>query len=233
MSATPCKPTAFKVCCIQSIAEADAAIDAGAVALGLVGAMPNGPGQLDDDQITAIAAHIHQRTGGANWATLLTSRTTAADIIAHVDKTGVNTVQIVDWPTPDLEPVHRAIRAARPDLRVFQVIHVENETAIAQAQRAAASADVLLLDSGAPSATTRTLGGTGLVHDWSISKKIIESCGKPVFLAGGLTPDNVKDAVGAVQPYGVDICSGIRDKDRQYALNLDKLKAFADALRED
>ncbi|NWG91283.1 MAG: phosphoribosylanthranilate isomerase, partial [Parvularculaceae bacterium] len=86
--------------------------------------------------------------------------------------------------------------------------------------------------SGKPSAAVRTLGGTGDVHDWSISRRVVESCGRPVFLAGGLNPLNVVEAIRAARPFGVDICSGLRDTERGYALNAEKLAAFAAALRQ-
>jgi phosphoribosylanthranilate isomerase len=54
------------------------------------------------------------------------------------------------------------------------------------------------------------LGGTGRAHDWAISRKIREAIEKPLYLAGGLTPDNVARAIETVQPFGVDVCSGVR-----------------------
>ncbi|WP_369410450.1 phosphoribosylanthranilate isomerase [Pontibacter qinzhouensis] len=54
------------------------------------------------------------------------------------------------------------------------------------------------------------MGGTGRIHDWVISRRIRESIGKPIFLAGGLTPENVREAIEVVQPFGVDVCSGVR-----------------------
>ena len=70
--------------------------------------------------------------------------------------------------------------------------------------------DAILLDSGNPKLAVKELGGTGRRHDWKLSRQIVETCGKPVFLAGGLNADNVKEAVETVQPYGVDICTGVR-----------------------
>lgn len=210
---------------MQSIAEADMAIAAGAQAIGLVGEMPNGPGPITDDAIREIAAHVHARHGDKIWTALLTSRTSGENIIDHIAYTGVNTVQIVDAPEPG---AYEKIRAKLPAVRIMQVIHVEDEGAIDQAL-AAGAADVILLDSGKPSAAIRTLGGTGDVHDWSVSKRIVESVKQPVFLAGGLNPENVMSAIEAVRPDGVDICSGLRDeKSRLIGAKLD---AFAQALR--
>lgn len=217
----------FKVCCIQSTDEADMAAAAGALAVGLVGPMPNGVGPIDDALIADIAKHVRARYAGEVWATLLTSRTEGDAIADHVAATGVDTVQIVDAPAPG---AYAKLHRAHPALRIIQVIHVEDESALNQARRAGEGADYILLDSGKPSASVRTLGGTGDVHDWSISRRVVETCGKPVFLAGGLGPANVAEAVAGVRPFGVDICSGLRDRERGDALNAEKLAAFAKAL---
>ena len=214
----------FKVCCMLSPQEADMAIAAGAQAVGLVGEMPNGPGTLTDDVIREIAEHVSARHADKIWTTLLTSRIDAAAIADHIADTRVNTVQIVDYPAPG---VRKAIRRAHPAVRIIQVVHVEDEGAIEIARRAAEDADVILLDSGKPSASVKTFGGTGDVHDWSVSRKIVESVETPVFLAGGLNPENVGAAIAAVRPFGVDICSGLRDKSNGYTLLHDRLADFA------
>jgi phosphoribosylanthranilate isomerase len=54
------------------------------------------------------------------------------------------------------------------------------------------------------------LGGTGRTHDWSVSEQICRKAHTPVFLAGGLNPDNVQDAIKKVRPFAVDVCSGVR-----------------------
>lgn len=219
----------FKICCMQSIDEADAAVAAGALAIGLVAEMPNGPGPIEDAAIARIAAHVRATHGERLWTVLLTSRIDEHAIADHVATTGVNTVQIVDRPSAK---THAHLRRAHPSLRIIQVVHVENDGAIEEARRAGEAVDAILLDSGKPSAALRTLGGTGDVHDWSVSRRVVETCGRPVFLAGGLNPANVAEAVRHVRPFGVDICSGLRDRERGYALNADKLAAFAAALRE-
>ena len=203
------------------------AIAAGALAIGLVGAMPNGPGPIDGEQIKEIARHVHSRHGSAVWTTLLTSRTDGEAIADHIDATGANTVQIVDAVAPQ---VYEIIRKAHRDLRIIQVIHVEDARSIDQARVVAAHVDAILLDSGKPSAAVPTFGGTGQTHDWSLSRKIVEAVDVSVFLAGGLTPENVADAVATVRPFGVDICSGLRDKANGYALIPEKLAVFANAL---
>ena len=87
--------------------------------------------------------------------------------------------------------------------------------------------DALLLDSGNPTAQVKALGGTGRVHDWSLSRRIVDAIPMPVYLAGGLTPENVADAVAAVRPFGLDVCSGVRERGR---LSPRRLAAFFRAL---
>ncbi len=220
---------AFKICCIQSAKEVDMAAAAGALAVGLVGPMPNGVGPIDDELIAEIAAHATRRHGDRLWTTLLTSRTDGAGIADHVAATGVNTVQIVDTPA---ERAYDVLRRAHPRLRIIQVIHVENGGAIEAARAASPYVDALLLDSGKPSASVRTLGGTGDTHDWSVSRRIVEAVAVPVFLAGGLNPGNARVAANLVKPFGLDICSGLRDPAKGHALDPDRLAAFAAALAE-
>lgn len=211
-----------KICCIQSVAEARMAVEAGASLIGLVGAMPSGPGPIADDAIAAIA-----RWAPPGVATvLLSSETNAAGLVAHAGRCHPGILQIVDAPEPD---AYAALRATYPALKLMQVIHVEGEDAIDQARAAEAHVDAVLLDSGRPNAAVRELGGTGRTHDWSVSRRLVAALRKPVFLAGGLRPDNVAEAVAAVRPFGVDLCSGVRTDDR---LDPVKLTAFMAALRD-
>ncbi len=135
-------------------------------------------------------------------------------------------VQIVD-SVPD--ETYQALREACPNVRIVQVLHVENEGAISQAQRIANLVDAILLDSGRPNASIPTLGGTGSVHDWSISKTIVKKVRVPIILAGGLNPENVEEAISQVEPFAVDLCSGVRTNG-----NLDPalLRAFIGSVRK-
>jgi phosphoribosylanthranilate isomerase len=193
----------IKICCIASVEEAELAIANGAWAIGLVGKMPSGPGPIEDSLIAKIAEHVRGRVE----TFLLTSEQSARGIIEHAKRTRTTTIQIVDRIT---QGSYDDLRRALPDIKLVQVIHVEDETSIDEALEAAQRVDYLLLDSGRPNLKVKELGGTGRVHDWEISRKIRERSGVPVFLAGGLTPENVAEAVRIVEPFGVDICSGVR-----------------------
>jgi phosphoribosylanthranilate isomerase len=213
---------AVKVCCIQDEEELRLAADAGARFVGLVGAMPSGPGPIPDEAI----AHVAARAPHDVTTVLLTSRTEAPQIVAHVRATGVRAVQIVrDVPVD----TRRAVRASLPGVAILQVVHVEGPSAVDCARRAAQGADYLLLDSGRPGARVAELGGTGRTHDWSLSARIVEESRVPVLLAGGLRPDNVAAAVAAVRPWGVDVCSGLRDP--RGRLDAGRLRAFMEGVR--
>ena len=214
------KRTRIKICCIASLAEARLAVASGADALGLVGAMPSGPGGIDDELIAQIAASV-----GPPVATfLLTSETGADGIIAHARRCRANVLQLVDQVAPQDYP---RVRDALPGVKLVQVVHVTGPESVGEAEAAAPHVDALLLDSGDPKAAVRLLGGTGRTHDWSISRHIVDAVDAPVFLAGSLRPDNVARAIREVGPFGVDLCTGVRTDGR---LDPVKLRAFVDAV---
>lgn len=210
----------FKICCIAGIDEARLALAHGASALGLVSAMPSGPGVIDDVTICEVAAWAprHVRTF------LLTSRTDPQAIATQVRAAGVHTVQLVDALAPG---AHAALRSALPGIRLVQVIHVRGAASVDEAMALAPLVDELLLDSGNPSAAVKELGGTGRVHDWQWSRRIVRESGVPVWLAGGLRAENAREAIDAVGPHGLDICSGVRDAG---GLSAERLAAFARAV---
>ena len=211
-----------KICCISSIKEAQLAIKAGANALGLVGHMPSGPGVISDELIAKIAAQV---PAGIETF-LLTSETKVDDIIKHHQQTKTTTIQLVDELK---QGTYHDLRNALPDVNLVQVIHVLGEETIEEALEASANVDYLLLDSGNPNLAIKELGGTGRVHNWDISKRIVELSDLPVFLAGGLRPENVEKAIQTVQPYGLDLCSGVRTEG---LLDVKKLEAFFKGVKE-
>ena len=181
------------------------AVSAGASALGLVGRMPSGPGVIGDELIRTIA-----RTVPPPVATfLLTSEPTVEATIEHQRRVHTNTIQLVD-ALP--KGSYRTLRAALPDIKLVQVIHVLDDVSVDEALEAAEEVDALLLDSGNPKLAVKELGGTGRVHDWKLSRRIVEQAKVPVFLAGGLNAGNVRQALDHVQPYGLYICSGVRSE---------------------
>ena len=209
----------IKICCIASVEEAWTAIRAGASALGLVSAMPSGPGVIEEAQIAEIAARVPPPIA----TFLLTASSSADAIIAQQRRCGTNTLQLVDRVE---EGCYRRLREALPGVRLVQVVHVTGEASVDEALAAAAEVDALLLDSGNPALAVKELGGTGRTHDWRHSRRICEQAAVPVFLAGGLRPENVGRAVRAVAPFGLDVCSGVRTEG---TLDPDKLRRFVAA----
>jgi phosphoribosylanthranilate isomerase len=165
--------------------------------------MPGGPGVITDELIRKISLRVPP----AISTFLLTSETSAREIIRHCKFCATKTVQLVDEPEPG---TYQEIREALPYIKIVQVIHMIDEGSVKHALSVSQQVDALLLDSGNPDLKVKVLGGTGKVHNWDLSRRIVRQCKVPVFLAGGITPDNVRSAIDKVMPYGIDLCSGIR-----------------------
>lgn len=209
-----------KICCISSIEEAWMAINRGADAIGLVSAMPSGPGPIPEELIAEIARAVPPSIG----TFLLTCRQDVRSIIRQQQSAGVNTIQICDRLT---EGSYDELRDALPGIKLVQVVHVTGPESVEEAVQVGPSVDAILLDSGNQSLKIKELGGTGRVHDWRLSRQIRESVEVPVFLAGGLKPENVGEAIEQVEPFGVDICSGLRPQGK---LDPDLLASFFSAI---
>ena len=208
--------TRIKICCINSTDEANLAIELGADAIGLVARMPSGPGPIADDLIRQIALSAPPLVG----TFLLTCETSAAGIIEHHRRTMTSTIQIVDLLN---EGTYSQIRMALPGVKLVQVIHVIDNGSVDLAVKLSEDVDALLLDSGNPNLAVKELGGTGRVHNWSLSREIRVKAKCPVILAGGLKPENVGKAIEEVQPFAVDVCSGVRTNGM---LDREKLRNF-------
>ncbi len=197
------KRALVKVCCISSLTEAKLALQAGADLLGLVSEMPSGPGVISLEKIAGIVRALPAETR----TVLLTSKLNCRDILDQHNLVKTWGIQIVDnLPLSELE----MLRQSRPNKQLIQVIHIRDKSSVSEALSYENLVDYILLDSGNPGAKLRTLGGTGAIHDWTISREVCLQIAVPVFLAGGLQPDNIVDAQEAVHPFGFDVCSGVR-----------------------
>src|SRR5208282_1554819 len=192
----PIRAPRVKICCIGSVDEAALAIECGASALGLVSSMPSGPGVISDERIREIAATVPPAIG----TFLLTSRQSVAGIIDQQRFCRTNTIQICDHLTAG---THRDLKRALPGISLVQVVHVTGPESVEEATRVAPNVDAILLDSGNQKLAVKELGGTGRTHDWSLSRKIRERVSIPLFLAGGLTSENVGQAIEEVGPFGL------------------------------
>jgi len=182
--------------------------------------MPSGPGVIAEDLTVEIAARVPPPIA----TFLLTSRQDAESIIAQQKRTAVNAIQICDRLD---DGSYGDLRRGMPGIALVQVVHVRGPQSIEEALAVAPHVDGILLDSGNQSAPVKELGGTGRTHDWSLSRRIREVVDVPVFLAGGLNPTNVAEAVREVGPFAVDVCTGVRTNGR---LDEAKLAAFFTAL---
>jgi phosphoribosylanthranilate isomerase len=210
-----------KICCITSIEEAKIATAYGASALGLVGHMPSGPGIISDNKILQITKTVPPMVS----TFLLTSETKATAIIDHYKKVNTAVIQIVD----ELEKKdYQQIKNELPHVKIVQVVHVQDQNTVAGAIDLSSSVDAILLDSGNPNLSIKELGGTGRTHNWDLSRKIRDQIDIPVFLAGGINSNNVKQAVEHVKPFGVDLCSGVRSNGM---LDENKLSMFFQAIK--
>jgi phosphoribosylanthranilate isomerase len=211
-----------KICCIKSPAEAALAIDCGASAVGLVSAMPSGPGVISEEMIAQIAKTVPPQIA----TFLLTSESSPEAIIAQQRRCRTNTLQLCDHL-----PVttYSRLRDELPGIALVQVVHVTDSASVDYAIASASHVDALLLDSGDLRLAVKELGGTGRIHDWKLSRQIREAVRIPLFLAGGLNPANVADAIAAVEPFGLDLCSSVRTND---SLDANKLHDFFAAVKQ-
>jgi len=205
-----------KICCMASVEEARLAVECGASAVGLVSAMPSGPGPIAEELIAEIAATVPPPVA----TFLLTCRQDAGSIIEQQRRCRVNTIQLCDRVGAE---VYGELREALRGVALVQVVHVGGEESLEEALTVAPHVDALLLDSGNQNLAVKELGGTGRTHDWRVSRRIVERSPVPVFLAGGLKAENVAQAFQAVRPFGLDLCSGVRTDGK---LDADKLRRF-------
>ena len=211
----------MKVCCITNPDDLRLAVAAGADALGLVGPMPSGTGIVDLATARTLAALAPPPVA----TFLLSSATEPGRLVAEARAVGPTVLQIVDRVPA---AAYRLLRAEFPALRLVQVVHVAGlDETLDEACRAAEDCDAVLLDSGSRAGPVPLLGGTGRVHDWTVSRRVVEAVAKPVILAGGLRPGNVAEAVRTVRPFAVDVCTGLRTGGR---LDPAKLHAFVAAV---
>lgn len=161
----------------------------------------------------------------------------AAEIIHSIEPPALGVMVIMPSTVREAVELYEAVRAPfiqlhgdeRPEFveelrsavpcNIIKTIHVEGSDSMKQAQNHAKFADAILLDTA-----TERAGGSGIVHDWEISRRIVEVVEIPVFLAGGLTPENVTEAIEATKPYGVDVASGVESANGEK--DLKKVKDF-------
>ena len=207
-----------KICGITDIETARAVLARGADMLGFHVELNHARNPLTRNMAAEIIAQLPETC----TPVLVTSVTDPERIIELAQKTDVKAVQL----HADIDGMQK-IKSALPQLKLFKVINVFDESAIEEAKSYEGVADALVLDSAIKATGQR--GGTGKTHDWNISRKIVESVSIPVILAGGLNPENVEEAIRIVKPYAVDVNSGVSNPDG--TRSLEKVKLFVEGAK--
>ena len=206
----------IKVCGIQNTTEALGAVNAGANTIGMLIGVPD---NVRDRILPETARDITESIPHGVRTVMVTHLLHIPEIVEIARFTGVNSIQIHN----DLSPKGmKKLRDYLPEVELIKAVHIQDETAIDKAKEYESHSDMLLLDSR----TGELIGGTGLTHDWNISRKIVKSVSIPVILAGGLKPDNVEEAIKKVKPAGIDANSGLEHEDG--SKDFEKIKVFAD-----
>jgi len=205
-----------KVCGLTREADVDAAVAAGADALGFVADVPvDSPRELSASRAADLVGRVPPFATTV-LVTMPAAPQRAIDLAATVDP---DVVQCHG----DLSPGDVAYLRSRVESRVLKAVDADDVEA---AKRYEDVADALLVDS----ADGDGGGGTGETHDWARTRNAIADLDAPVILAGGLTPGNVASAIETVDPYGVDVASGVEAEGG--VKDHDRVRAFVDAVAD-
>jgi len=201
---------------VSSLDEALAAARAGADALGFTVRLPHGVHDgLTEEKARGIIATLPPFVARVA-ITYVDNAREAAELCRFL---GVDTLQLHgDFAAGEIP----LLRAAQPHLKIIRAVCVTGEEAIAAAVQLQRRVDALILDSFDPATGRR--GATGRTHDWGISREIVRRAAVPVILAGGLRPENVAEAVRTVEPWAVDVHTGVEDDNG--GRDLARLRAF-------
>lgn len=205
-----------KICGITKLEQGNAIAQMGATALGFI-CVPSSPRYLSAGKISVVIQELSQQIDCIG----VFANTTIAEICQTVTATGLSGVQLHGNESPEF---CQQLRQYLPEIEIIKALRVRTTECLTNSEIYANSVDMLLLDAYHPS----QLGGTGKTLDWVTLQKY-KPC-LPWLLAGGLTPDNIVDALSLLQPDGIDLSSGVErspgDKD------LDKVAQLFTKLRQ-
>jgi len=193
-----------KICANRSIEEVQMCLDAGADIIGiLVGQEHVSNDFVDKAKAKEICEYVNKKCNVA----LVTHLTNADEIIDLTNYIGNNIIQLhSDIREEEVEKIKKTF----PNVELIRLIHVANDGKICTNYKNMKYVDYYLLDSF--NLKTNQVGGTGIMHDWNKSRELIKILDKPTFLAGGLNPNNIIEAIKIVAPYGVDVNSGCKNE---------------------
>ena len=190
-----------KICGIKADRDLNMAINAGADAVGFITEVPvDSPRKISISEASRLISKV---------PVFMTS------VLVIMPETAEQAINMIKTARPGAVQIHNAMALSElkeikeTGVKLIKTIPVsrdsEPETLIKQISELSGIADAVLLDTSIDGKT----GGTGAQHDWEISSEVVLHAGMPVILAGGLNPENVKDAVRSVRPYAVDTASGV------------------------
>ena len=213
--------TKVKICGITNLEDALHARQLGADFIGIAVEIEKAERSLGRKE----AKEIFEHAKGPVPIVVLTSHQKANEIARLCHYLEAEAVQLVGKiPSKEIVKLHRQM----PGLKIMKVVRTKNKAALEEALLFQRFADFIVLDS----ASGKKLGGTGKKADWELCKKIVEKCRCPVFLAGGLKPENVADAIKEVRPFGVDVSSGVKMQDNRKKIDFEKLKCFIERAKK-
>jgi phosphoribosylanthranilate isomerase len=201
----PSRVPAVQIAGVKDAAEARLLVECGVDGIAFPFRLPVHEPDLDE----AEAAGIIRELPPAARAVLITYLADASEIAGLAGTLGVRIVQLHGEITPG---ALGRLKSADPELAVVKSLVVGRKAP------AALEADVVLLSPLVDAFITDTFdpatgasGATGRTHDWDVSRRLVELSPRPVILAGGLTPDNVAEAIRRVGPAGVDAHTGVEN----------------------
>lgn len=209
---------------LTNVEDAVAAVEAGA---DLIGVVVDDSGKVPEEITPAEAHAIFAAIEGRALGIALSMSTDADAICRMAEEVRPHAVHLAasGLTLEDLRQVRANIGAAG----IMAAIPVSDMSSVDLARERAEYADYLLLDS--KSASDPFTGATGETHDWSVSRRIVEAVTIPSVLAGGLSPENVSDAIEAVRPWGVDSMTHTNIPGERTRKDATRMRAFADAAR--
>ena len=209
---------------VTSAAEAKALAELGVTHIGVLA----GKGKFPREQSFDATCNIFAAVPSAAKKVALSLAESIGDLAEVIESTRPEILHIGTW-LEALPPDEVArLRDLFPGTKIMRTIPVRTEEDVKAARAYEGIADFLLLDTCKPGEVS--IGATGCVHDWSLSRKIVEACRIPVILAGGIGPENAEDAIRLVGPAGVDSKTGT-DNASGDAKDLEKVRAMVAAVR--
>ncbi len=183
---------------LQSPEEARAVADLGVDHVGVTPSHRGLPGEVD-----LVTAHLIVEAVRSQATTVALSVEADVDAILEMVRTVQPDIVHLCGLAGSVPPeTVRALRLQLPDVKIMQAVSVTGPEALDAALAYQEVTDYLILDTQA--LDIAGIGASGQTHDWGVSREIVERVRRPVILAGGLSPENVVDAIRAVRPWGVD-----------------------------